>query len=281
MKFIVTGGAGFLGSHLCVRLLLDGHKVVCLDNLLTGQNTFSSIYFPSQNADSYEFINWDITEEVLIKCDGIFHLASPTAPGDFNKYPHETTEANSEGTYKLLCLAESLGVPFLFASSIRVSDDDNSVYATSKRVGEIFSLSFGAKIARMGNVYGPGMREDDSRVIPTFIRLLKEHKSITLFGDGQQEDSFCYVSDMVRGLCDFMYSNHNGIIEFGGPIISIKQLAYTIASVVNPISKVPNINYKLMNVDYQKRALPKLWHPKEKLNWEYSTSIEDGIRKMV
>ena len=273
MKFIVTGGAGFLGSHLCVRLLLDGHKVVCLDNLLTGQNTL--------NADSYEFINWDITEEVLIKCDGIFHFASPTAPGDFNKYPHETIEANSEGTYKLLCLATSLRVPFLFASSIRVQDNDDSVYSISKRVGEIFSLSFDAKIARMGNVYGPGMREDDSRVIPTFIRLLKEHKPITLFGDGEQEDSFCYVNDMVRGLCDFMYSNHSGVIEFGGPIISIKQLAHIIAGVVNQIGEAPNINYKSMDVDYQKRALPRLWHPKEKLNWEPTTSIEDGIRKTV
>ena len=273
MKFMVTGGAGFLGSHLCVRLLLDGHKVVCLDNLLTGQNTL--------NADSYEFINWDITKEVLIECDGIFHLASPTAPGDFNKYPHETIEANSEGTYKLLCLAKSLGVPFLFASSIRVKDNDDSVYATSKRIGEIFSLSFDAKIARMGNVYGPGMREDDSRVIPTFIRLLKEYKPITLFGDGEQEDSFCYVYDMVRGLCDFMYSNHSGVIEFGGPIISIKDLAYIIAGVVSPIVKFPNINYKPMDIDYQKRALPRLRHPKEKLNWEPTTSIEDGIRKMV
>jgi len=273
MKFIVTGGAGFLGSHLCVRLLLDGHKVVCLDNLLTGQNTL--------NADSYEFINWDITKEVLIECDGIFHLASPTAPGDFNKYPHETIEANSEGTYKLLCLAKSLGVPFLFASSIRVKDNDDSVYSISKRVGEIFSLSFDAKIARMGNVYGPGMREDDSRVIPTFIRLLKEHKPITLFGDGEQEDSFCYVNDMVRGLCDFMYSNHSGVIEFGGPIISIKQLAHIIAGVVNQIGEAPNINYKSIDIDYQKRALPRLWHPKEKLNWEPTTSIEDGIRKMV
>lgn len=276
MRFIVTGGAGFLGGHLCFQLLLDGHKVVCLDNLLTGQK--SNLHLP---VDDYEFINWDVNKDVLIECDGIFHLASPTAPGDFNKYPEETLMVNTNATIKLLELADKWGIPFLFASSIRVKDNDDSVYACSKRAGEELNRKYGGKIARMGNVYGPGMRSDDSRVIPTFIRLLKQHKPITLFGNGEQKDSFCYVSDMVKGLVDFMFSTHSGVIEFGGSKTSIKELAYTIASIVSPICKVPNINYKPANIDYQDRALPFLWYAKSKLNWTCPTSLEDGLRKMV
>lgn len=270
MKYLVAGGAGFLGSHLCRALLDDGHEVVCLDSLLIGDLHSLPV--------GCDFITWDITQEVLVECDGIFHLASPTAPGDFNKFPKETIEANSEGTYKLLRLSKSLGVPLLFASSIRVKDTDDSVYAVSKRLGEILCNSFNAKIARMGNVYGPGMRYDDSRVIPTFIRQMKRKSPIVIFGDGEQEDSFCYVDDMVRGLCDFMYSSHVGVIEFGGPVVTIKQLAEEVAK---NFSFANSIEYKNTELKYVGRKLPVLLDAATKLDWIFSIYLGEGLKRMI
>jgi dTDP-glucose 4,6-dehydratase len=272
MKYIVTGGAGFLGFHLCKELIKRGHQVICLDNFLIGKS------FLSAPVDSYQIIEWDITKEILIPCDGVFHLASPTTPGDFNKYPRQTIESNCEGTYKLLRLARSLKVPFLFTSSIRVKDDENNVYIMGKRIGEILTKSFGGKIARMGNVYGPGMRSDDSRVIPTFIRKTRAGIPLTIFGDGSQDDSFCYVDDMVKGLVDFMLSKHIGAIEFGGPVHTISELAEEIGK---GATIKPSIIYKDAPIKYKKRTLPYLLDAKEKLDWIYTTSLKTGIRSMV
>ena len=227
MKYLVTGATGFLGSHLCDALITAGHEVIGVDSCVIGceRNVERLKDIPNFRLEKRDVC----TPFDIDRVDGIFHLASPTAPAETYKHPDMTLKVNSDCTGWLLEVAEKQGARFLFASSIKVNDRQTfgSTYIQGKILGEKFCYeSRFAKVARLGNVYGPNMAADDSRVIPTFIRNTITRKPFNVWGDGNQVDSFCYVDDVIRGLIKFMESDHEGIIEFGSPIgVTILDLA--------------------------------------------------------
>lgn len=232
MRYLITGGAGFLGSHLCEALLNAGHEVKCIDSgVIGGQHNVAHLMENPRFDLDYQDVCHTFDCGPI---DGIFHLASPTAPAETYKHPRMTLEINSNATLKLLWMAEKYNAKFLFASSVKVKDDVNfgSTYIQGKMLGERFCDNGWAKVARMGNVYGPRMAKDDSRVIPTFIRNVIAGKPLSVWGDGEQIDSFCYVDDAIRALISFMDSDFDGVIEFGASYgITILNLAKTVLAV--------------------------------------------------
>src|SRR5260221_10254134 len=236
----VAGGSGFIGSNLCAKLLIDGYSVVCLDNLSTSSEDSIT---PLKDNPHFHFVKADITSPDAIamkdlpKPDFIFHLASPASPNKNGKrsyiaYPIETLQANTQGTYMLLELAKKYNARFLFASTSEVYGDPNvspqpetyfgnvnpngvrSVYDESKRCGEAYVMAYVRKygldgrIIRIFNTYGPNMQEDDGRVVSNFILQALNNKPLTIYGDGSQTRSFCYVDDLVDGLCAFMFGDN-------------------------------------------------------------------------
>ncbi len=263
MRSLVTGGAGFLGSHLCDELINRGDEVICLDNLITGlkENICHLL-----NNERFIFVKGDVTIKINVKVDRIFHLASPAAPADCRENKNEVLKANVEGTLNLL----KLNVPLLYTSSVRVLDSlGDKNYADSKHAGEILCDIYGAKVARLGSVYGPRMAYNDSRIIPTFIR---QSPNISIYGDGSSLDSFCYVSDIVTGLCSFMGSDFVGILEFGSPeLVTILDLALL-------IDKEIKIDFKTGNS--VNRKFPDITKAKTILGWEPKISLKEGLTKM-
>jgi nucleoside-diphosphate-sugar epimerase len=277
MKYIVSGGAGFLGSHLCDELIKRDNEIICIDNLVTGNK--ENIYHLIENK-KFKFVNKNVSEMLdFVSVDGIFHLASPTDPVKCKEKVVETIEANSTGTLNLLKYSREKNIPLLFTSSIRVFDYNiNGCYADSKRIGEDLCKEFGAKIARMGNVYGSRMSKDDGRVIPTFIRKALHNEDITVWGNGSQVDTFCYYTDIIDGLCKFMFSYFTGVIEFGSvEVISIFDLADVIVKQCNSHSHILFEEGK-MNSD---RKIVDITKAKKLLNWYPQTNIQNGLVKMI
>lgn len=229
MRYLVTGGAGFLGSHLCDALIKRGNEVVCADSCVIGglRNIKHLVGKPG-----FVFVESDVIKHYDFgPVDGVFHLASPTAPAETYKHEDLTRLVNSVGTFELLKMAEKYRARFLFASSVKVRDEINfgAAYIQGKIVGEKLCDNGWAKIARMGNVYGPRMAPDDSRVIPTFLRNVRDGKPLSVWGDGSQVDSFCYVDDVIAGLIDYMECNYCGTMELGDPRgMTIMGLARTV-----------------------------------------------------
>ena len=283
MRYLVTGGAGFLGSHLCDKLIAEGHYVICVDNYLTSSS--KNIEHLAKNY-RFEFLCADATSFKLDeKIDGIFHLASPTAPAQYNRNPEMTLEVNTSGTLNLLELARKYQIPMLYVSSIRVIENISNCYINGKRNGEsacieyVDSYGVNAKIARLGNVYGPRMAWDDSRVIPTFIRKIHEENSLTIFGDGEQLDSFCYVDDIIEGICMMFFGKQcPTLMEFGGEPISIKNLAEKIIEICD--NKNTRIEFK---TDYEASSA-QIANPEkaiEILGWKPKVSLYDGLLKTI
>lgn len=297
MRYLVAGGLGFLGSHLCERLLEQGHDVVCADSGVIGNERNIAGFADHPNLD---VTYCDLTHTTDFgKIDGIYALASPTAPAETYKHSKMTLEVNSNGILKLLCLAEKYKAKFLFASSVKVKDilTFGSSYIQGKLLGEKFCDNGWAKVCRMGNIYGPRMAPDDSRVIPTFCRNLRDGKPLSIWGDGSQIDSFCYVSDMINGMIRFMESPAIGTIEFGSPAgITILDLAYMciqtigvdvpilfeqpgggMVAVSNNLSCANNRTTDALKG--KSRKVPDILMSQKCLNWSPKIPLEEGIKR--
>jgi nucleoside-diphosphate-sugar epimerase len=298
MRYLVTGGCGHIGSHLCGALLTQGHEVKCIDSGVIGiESNISNII----NNPRFDLEYYDVCHKLDCGAvDGIFHLASPTAPAETYKHPEMTLAVNSKATLQLLELAEKYQAKFLFASSIKVNDRQTfgSTYIQGKILGEKFCAESGfSKVARMGNVYGPNMAKDDSRVIPTFIRATIEGKPINVWGDGSQIDAFCYVSDIIKALVRFMDSEHSGVMELGSPNgITIHDLACNImaingvdlpiifdqpggAAVVTTNNAAFANNRTLKALAAKSRKIPDISTATNYLRWKPEVDLKEGITK--
>ena len=310
MKIIVTGGAGFLGSHLCKRLLGEGNEVICLDNLLTG--SIDNIR-PLQDYKNFEFRQVDVSEKLPddLKADQIYHLASPASPNlhshkSYHSLPFETMKVNTQGTWNLCDLALANKAKILFASTSECygnplehpqkeeyrgnvsTTGPRSVYDEAKRFGEtivaayVRSKDLDGKIIRIFNTYGPGMSLDDGRVVIEFIQSALKNKPIPIFGDGAQTRSFCYVDDLIEGIIKVMNSDKSKgeIFNLGNPgEYTILELAGTVKKITDSRSEMSFVE-SLPKDDPLKRR-PDITKAKEVLNWEPKISLEEGLKKLL
>ena len=298
---LVTGGAGFLGSHLCDELLRRGHHVVCVDNLETG--SLANIEHIGQ--PEFEFINHDLTEFVNIDgpVDFIYHLASPASPIDYLRLPLHTLKVGSYGTHHTLGLAKKHRARFLLASTSEVYGDpqvhpqDESywghvnpigprgVYDEAKRYAEAMTMAYHRQqgvdtcIVRIFNTYGPRMLPNDGRAIPTFIRQALEGKPLTVFGDGSQTRSFCYVDDLIRGLVLLAESGEHMPVNIGNPDeFTLLELAQVVVEVTGSRSEI--VHEALPTDDPQVRQ-PDISRARDLLGWEPKVDLREGLRKTI
>ncbi|MBA3412761.1 MAG: SDR family oxidoreductase [Actinobacteria bacterium] len=299
---IVTGGAGFLGSHLCDYLLEQGHRVLCIDNLDTGslQNIdhIRNGDFTFQNHDLVGHL--DIAEPV----DFVFHLASPASPIDYLRLPLHTLKVGSYGTHNALGLAKFKRARFLLASSSEVYGDPEQhpqpetywgnvnpigprgVYDEAKRYAEAMTMAYHRQqgvntcIARIFNTYGPRMRPHDGRAVPTFLRQALENKPLTVFGDGSQTRSLCYVDDLIRGLYLLATSAEHLPVNVGNPDheVSMLELAETVVRVTDSQSEIV---FEALPVDDPHIRRPDITRARQVLNWEPGIDLEEGLRRML
>ncbi|MBP6783413.1 MAG: SDR family oxidoreductase [Verrucomicrobiales bacterium] len=299
---IITGGAGFLGSHLGDRLLAEGHRVVAIDNLLTG--SLDNIAHQEGNPD-FEFIHHDVTRFISYEgpVDYIFHFASPASPFDYLELPIQTLKVGSLGTHNALGLAKEKKAVFLLASTSEVYGDPlvhpqtedywgnvnpigpRGVYDEAKRFAEAITMAYhrthgvDTKIVRIFNTYGPRMRLRDGRVVPAFIGQALEGTPITVFGDGSQTRSFCYVSDLVDGIFRLSQSNSEGPINIGNPReMTILQFAEKILQLIETESRIV---HEPLPVDDPKVRQPNIGKAREILGWEPRVAFEEGIVETI
>ena len=301
-KVLISGAAGFIGSNLCERLIDENYFVYGLDNFLTGSiDNLSNI----KNSNSFDLIEKDVTEFIDISdnIDFIFHLASPASPIDYLKYPIETLKANAMGGYNLLGLAKKNNAKFLLASTSEVYGDPlvhpqkesyygnvnpigpRSIYDEAKRFIESMTISYhkhyklNVSIARIFNTYGPKMKINDGRVLPTFIKQASENKDITINGDGNQTRSFCYINDLIEGFFSLMCTEYPYPINLGNDDeISINKTASIIISLLN--SKSILIYNKLPEDDPLKRK-PDISLANKILKWKPKVTKEDGFNLLI
>jgi len=299
---LVTGGAGFLGSHLCDRLLSEGHNVVALDNLITG-NT-DNIAHLSGNP-RFRFIKQDVTEYLFYpgKIDYIFHFASPASPIDYLELPIQTLKVGSLGTHKALGLAREKNARFVLASTSEVYGDPlvhpqtedywgnvnpigpRGVYDEAKRFAEAITFAYhrshgvDTKIVRIFNTYGPRMRLRDGRVVPAFIGQALKGEPFSVFGDGSQTRSFCYCTDLIDGIFRLATSKEHGPINIGNPTeLTVKQFAEAIRDIVGSKS---TIDYKPLPVDDPKQRRPDITRARTLLGWEPKVALKEGLEKTI
>lgn len=299
---VITGGAGFLGSHLCDKLLNEGMKVICVDNLLTGNLDNIAHLFGNEN---FSFIKHDVTNYIYIpgRVDYILHFASPASPIDYLKLPIQTLKVGSLGTHKVLGLAKEKKARFLLASTSEVYGDPNihpqsedywgnvnpigprGVYDEAKRFAEALTMAYNryhgvdTRIVRIFNTYGPRMRLNDGRALPAFVGQALRGEDITVFGDGSQTRSFCYVSDQMDGIYKLLISNEVEPVNIGNPEeITILQFAQEVLEITGSKSK---IIYKELPEDDPKIRQPDISKAKRVLNWEPKVTRIDGLKKTV
>ena len=300
--FLITGGAGFIGSHLCEKYIAEGHLVIALDNLITGSKENLRRVL---NHKHFTFIKHDISKPVEIKgpLDAVLHFASPASPPDYLKYPIQTLKVGSLGTHNALGIAKAKKARFLLASTSEVYGDPlvspqkesywghvnpvgpRGVYDEAKRFAEAITLAYhrehgmDTKIARIFNTYGERMRVEDGRVIPNFISQALLGKPLTVYGDGKQTRSYCYVSDLVRGIDKTLHSKLNAPVNLGNPNeMSVLKLAKFIGRLTNSKSK---IIYKPLPIDDPKQRCPDISLAKKLLGWKPEVSLEDGLMKTI
>jgi len=298
---VVTGGAGFLGSHLCERLLNDGHLVICIDNLETG----SLENIAHIRGDRFEFRNIDITEKVDIPedVDFVYHLASPASPIDYLRLPLHTLKVGSHGTHHMLGVAKFKRARFLLASTSEVYGDPKvhpqteeywghvnpigprGVYDEAKRYAEALTMAYHRQqgvdtaIVRIFNTYGARMRPHDGRAIPTFIRQALEEKPLTVFGDGSQTRSFCYVDDLIRGLILLAESGEHMPVNIGNPAeMSLLELAEAVIAATGSTSPIV---FEALPVDDPQVRQPDITRARQLLGWEPEVSLEEGLRRTL
>jgi UDP-glucuronate decarboxylase len=300
MRIIVTGGAGFIGSHLIDRLMQEQHEVICLDNFYTGTKRNIEKWFGHPN---FELIRHDITEPIRLEVDRIFHLACPASPVHYQYNPIKTTKVSFLGTSNMLGLAKRVKARFLMASTSEVYGDPlihpqaedyfgnvnpigiRSCYDEGKRVAETLCFDYHRqhnveiRVARIFNTYGPRMLENDGRVVSNFIAQSLQGKPLTIYGDGSQTRSFCYVSDLVDGLIKLMDGNETGPVNLGNPEeYTILQLAQNIRDRINPDRE---ISFMPLPQDDPKQRKPDITRAKTWLNWEPTVSLDRGLDSTI
>ncbi len=299
---MVTGGAGFLGSHLVDLLLARGHRVIAIDNFVTG--TVENIDHLSGNPN-FKFIQQDVTEFIFLHepVDYVWHFASPASPVDYLELPIQTLKVGSLGTHKALGLAKQKGARFLLASTSEVYGDPlvhpqtedywgnvNAIgprgcYDESKRFAEALTMAYhrehgiDTRIVRIFNTYGPRMRLNDGRVVPSFLSQALQHKPLTVFGTGAQTRSFCYCSDLIEGIYRLMMSRHTEPVNIGNPQeITVLEFAREIIRLTNSRSKIA---FKPLPQDDPRQRRPDLTRARRWLHWEPQVPLAEGLAKTV
>jgi dTDP-glucose 4,6-dehydratase len=298
---LVTGGAGFLGSHLCDRLLDDGHRVICVDNLDTG--SLQNIEHIREGA--FRFLQHDLTKPLRIEegVDCVYHLASPASPIDYSRLPLHTLKVGSYGTHHMLGLAKEKRARILLASTSEVYGDPQvhpqpedywghvnpigprGVYDEAKRYAEALTMAYHRQqgvdtcIARIFNTFGSKMRPHDGRAIPTFLRQALQDKPVTVFGDGSQTRSFCYVDDMIRGLVALMESEVHLPVNLGNPDeMTLLDLARTVIDVTESRSEVV---FEALPTDDPHVRQPDIARAREWLGWQPEIDLREGLRRTI
>lgn len=299
---VVTGGAGFLGSHICDKLISDGLKVICIDNLITG-NPDNIVHLIGN--ENFSFIKHDVTNFIHVpgNVDFILHFASPASPIDYLQLPIQTLKVGSLGTHKTLGLAKEKKARFLLASTSEVYGDPTvhpqgesywgnvnpigprGVYDEAKRFAEAITMAYHryhkieTRIVRIFNTYGPRMRLNDGRALPAFIGQALRGENLTVFGDGSQTRSFCYVSDLVDGICKLLLSDEVEPVNIGNPDeITIKQFAEEVIQLTGSKSK---IEYKDLPIDDPKIRQPDISKARSILGWQPKVSREEGLKMTI
>lgn len=300
MRILVTGGAGFIGSHLIDRLMSAGHEVICLDNFYTGRK--SNILKWMDNP-YFEVIRHDITEPIRLEVDQIYHLACPASPVHYQYNPVKTVKTNVMGTLNMLGLAKRVKARFFLASTSEVYGDPEvhpqteeywgnvnpigirSCYDEGKRIAETLTFDYyrqnkvDIRVVRIFNTYGPRMLENDGRVVSNFIVQALRGIPLTVYGDGSQTRSFCYVSDLVEGFIRLMNSDYVGPVNLGNPgEYTILELAQTIQNMVNPDVE---IHYEPLPSDDPRRRQPDITKAKTLLDWSPTVPLQEGLKLTV
>jgi len=302
LKIVITGGAGFIGSNLCARLIDEGHAVFCVDNLLTGstENIAQLVQHPR-----FTFVQHDVTQPFPFEADAIFHLASPASPVGYMNHPIETILVNSQGTYQMLEAAKKQHAMFLISSTSEVYGDPlvhpqredywgnvnpigpRACYDESKRLGETLTMEYyrqfqlNARIVRIFNTYGPNSQADDGRMIPNFITQALKNEPLTIYGDGTITRSICYVSDLVDGLIRAMFQPETAgeVFNLGNPEEhTVLEFAQTIIHLCNASS---TIEFESRRIDDPERRRPNISKAQEVLDWNINVGVEDGLRRTI
>jgi len=302
MRILITGGAGFIGSHLCDYYLNNGHDVICMDNLLTGSKGNIERHFSNKH---FTFVERNVSEHITVdgSIDCILHFASPASPADYLKYPIQTLKVGSIGTHNALGLALAKKAKYLLASTSEVYGDPlvspqkedywgnvnpigpRGVYDEAKRFAESMTMAYhryhgvDTKIARIFNTYGPRMRRNDGRAVPNFIEQALNGEPITVYGDGSQTRSFCYISDLIDGLTRLLDSKMNDPVNLGNPEeLSVLQLANEIIKLTGSKSKIV---YEPLPQDDPKVRRPDISRAQKELNWRPRVSLLEGLKKTI
>jgi dTDP-glucose 4,6-dehydratase len=299
---VVTGAAGFLGSHLTDLLLARGHRVIGIDNFVTGSVDNISLLGGNPN---FKFIQQDVTEFIFldVPVDYVWHFASPASPIDYLELPIQTLKVGSLGTHKALGLAKNKKARFLIASTSEIYGDPlvhpqteeywgnvnpigpRGCYDEAKRFGEALTMAYKqehkveTRIVRIFNTYGPRMRLHDGRVVPAFVSQALKHKPITVFGDGAQTRSFCYVSDLVEGIYRLMMSSYDGPMNIGNPVeMTVLEFAKKIIRATGSRSK---ISFRPLPQDDPKQRQPDITRARTILKWEPQVALDEGLVKTI
>src|SRR6187401_2918251 len=299
---VVTGRAGFLGSHLTDRLLSEGHRVIGIDNFITG-NTANIEHLAGN--ENYRFIKHDVSNYIFLPddVDFIFHFASPASPIDYLEHPIPTLKVGSLGTHNALGLAKAKGAGFLLASTSECYGDPlvhpqkedywgnvnpigpRGVYDEAKRFAEAMTMAYhryhrvDTKIVRIFNTYGPRMRLNDGRAVPAFMPQVLRNQDVTVFGDGSQTRSFTYITDLVDGIIKLMLSSENDPVNIGNPVeMTIKQIAETIIRMTESKSRIV---YRPLPTDDPKQRRPDITRARTILGWEPKVQLEEGLIKTI
>jgi dTDP-glucose 4,6-dehydratase len=309
MRILITGAAGFLGSHLCERLLADGHEVVGMDNFITGSP--ENLTHLSSNP-RFSFIRHDVSNFIFVpgKVDAVLHFASPASPNPKSPYgyvnlPIQTMKAGALGTHNTLGLARTNGARFLLASTSEIYGDPlvhpqsesywghvdpigtRSVYDEAKRFAEALTMAYhrfhgiDTRIVRIFNTYGPKMHLDDGRVVPNFIQQAIRGEALTIYGDGQQTRSFCYVDDLVEGIVRLLLSDEHLPVNLGNPVeLTMVEFAEKINKIVGNTAGFIYTPAERLEGDPQRRQ-PDITRARSILGWEPRISLEEGLRKTI
>ena len=302
MRVLVTGGAGFLGSHLCERLLSDGHEVLCVDNFFTGRK--SNVRHLMNNPD-FELLRHDVTEPLRVEVDQIYNLACPASPVHYQYDPIHTMKTSVLGAMNMLGLAKRLGVQIFQASTSEVYGDPEvhpqpegywgkvnpigirSCYDEGKRCAETLFFDYhrqhdiSIKVARIFNTYGPRMNPDDGRVVSNFIVQALQGEDITVYGEGQQTRSFCYVDDLISGFVCFMNSDSDvtGPVNLGNPgEFTVRELAEHVIDLTGSPSKLV---FKPLPQDDPRQRKPDISKAKSLLNWQPEVKLDEGLKRTI
>ncbi len=301
-RVMITGGAGFIGSHLCERFLADGHDVICVDNFITGNADNIEALLPDRR---FSFIHQDVTQYIYVKgpLDAILHFASPASPVDYLELPIQTLKVGSLGTHKALGLAKEKGARFLLASTSEVYGDPlvhpqneeywgnvnpigpRGVYDEAKRFAEAMTMAYhrthgiATRIVRIFNTFGPRMRINDGRVVPNFIMQALSGEDVTVYGDGRQTRSFCYVSDLVEGIVGLLHADYDGPVNLGNPReMTVLEFAQTILRLTASKSRIV---HRPLPIDDPKVRQPDIRLARRLLGWEPKLDVEAGLRTTI